>query len=124
MKNDGKILRFTAHFVNPKPEDAMRHFVFMYYLVDHTIAIHEPAIRNSGIISGKFLEKGVHLNQNTGKLFKPEDLKTVGSHVSVFNHVFEITGYDAYTGRYFFSSFYFFEFLIFFTKLFDKINKI
>eukprot|EP00398_MALV-I-01_sp_L67-1_P000499 gene498-179_t len=101
MKNDGKILRFTAHFVNPKPEDAQRQFVFMYYLVDHTIAIHEPSIRNSGIVSGKFLEKGVHLNQKTGKLFTPEDFKVAGSHVAVFNHVFEVTGYDDYTGRYF-----------------------
>merc|ERR1719265_1563727 len=72
--NDGKILRFTGKFVNPKAEDAERRFVFNFALFDDTMQIHEPPQRNLGIVTGKFLEKGVHLNQKTGRLFEPADL--------------------------------------------------
>merc|ERR1719389_1301989 len=73
-RNDGKILRFTARFAKPKPEDAERLFVLNFHLFDDTLSIHEPPQRNLGIVTGKFLEKGVHLNSITGNLFRPEDM--------------------------------------------------
>jgi len=97
--NDGKILRFTAKFINPKPEDVERRFVINFYLFDDTLSIHEPPQRNLGIVTGKFLEKGVHLNQNTGRLFEPADLMP-GQIVKVFNHEFEVLDMDEYTRKF------------------------
>jgi hypothetical protein len=94
--NEGKILRFTARFANPKPEDVNRLFVFNFHLFDDTLSIHEPPQRNLGIVTGRFLEKGVHLNMDSGDLFKIEDLLP-GKVVSVFNHRFEMLDMDEYT---------------------------
>lgn len=97
--NDGKILRFTAKFVDPKPEDTDRLFVINYHLFDDTLSIHEPPQRNLGIVTGRFLEKAVHMNQETGELFKPEDFLP-GNVISVFNHKFETLDMDEYTRNY------------------------
>merc|ERR1711904_389385 len=97
--NDGKILRFTGKFVSPKPEDVDRRFVFNFHVFDDTLSIHEPPQRNLGIVTGKFLEKGVHLNQKTGKLFEPADLMP-GNIVKLFNHEFEMTDMDEYTRKF------------------------
>jgi hypothetical protein len=96
--NDGKIARFTAQFKDPKPEDAERLFVVNYHLFDDTLSIHEPPQRNIGIITGRFLEKAVHLNQNTGKLFTVEDL-FVGAVIKVYNREFILKDCDEYTRR-------------------------
>merc|ERR550537_789711 len=98
MYNDGKVLRFTSKFATPKPEDEQRRFVISFYLYDDTMAIHEPPQRNLGIITGKFLEKGVHLNQKTGRLFEPRDFLP-GNHIQVLNHEFEILDMDEYTRK-------------------------
>lgn len=97
--NDGKVLRFTAQYVNPKVEDADRLFVVNFNLADDTLSIHEPPQRNLGIITGKFLEKGVHVNQMTGELFKPRDLYP-GSIIKVYNREFEIIDMDEFTRKY------------------------
>jgi len=99
FKNDGKILRFTAQLYMPKPEDTDRMFILNYHLFDDTLSIHEPPQRNLGIMTGKFLEKGVHLNQMTGKLFEVEDFLP-GSVIKVYNREFLILDMDAYTKKY------------------------
>jgi hypothetical protein len=96
FEHEGKILRFTARFADPKPEDVNRLFVFNFHLFDDTLSIHEPPQRNLGIVTGRFMEKGVHLNMETGDLFKQEDLLP-GKVVSVFNHRFEMLDMDEYT---------------------------
>jgi EF-hand domain-containing protein 1 len=98
-KNEGKILRFTAQFYNPKPEDQDRMFIFNFHLFDDTLSIHEPPQRNLGILTGKFLEKGIHLNQNTGNLFAVEDFMP-GSVVKIYNREFEILDMDEYTRKF------------------------
>lgn len=97
--NDGKVLRFTAQFADPKPEDVERLFVINFHLYDDTLSIHEPPQRNLGIMTGKYLEKSVHLNQMTGKLFKPQDMYP-GAIVKVYNREFEILDMDEYTRAY------------------------
>merc|ERR1719160_802711 len=97
--NEGKVLRFTAKFVNAKSEDVNRFFVIIFYLFDDSMSIFEPPQRNLGIVTGKFLEKGVHLNQKTGRLFEPADL-IPGNIIKVFNHEFEIVDMDEYTRKY------------------------
>eukprot|EP00928_Gymnodinium_smaydae_P024379 TRINITY_DN1973_c0_g1_i1.p1 TRINITY_DN1973_c0_g1~~TRINITY_DN1973_c0_g1_i1.p1 ORF type:complete len:748 (+),score=189.87 TRINITY_DN1973_c0_g1_i1:116-2359(+) len=98
FNNDGKILRFTARFAHPKPEDVDRLFVINFYLFDDTMSIHEPPQRNLGIVTGKFLDKAVHLNQHTGDVFKAEDF-VGGDTVRVLNHEFEILDCDEYTRK-------------------------
>ncbi|EER18874.1 conserved hypothetical protein [Perkinsus marinus ATCC 50983] len=98
--NDGKVLRFSAKFSNPEPEDVSRRFVFNYQLCDDTLSIHEPPQRNLGIVTGKFLENGTYLNETTGRLMSPLDL-IPGKTVIVFNHSFIMTGCDDYTRKYF-----------------------
>ena len=62
FRHEGKVLRFKAKFASPKPEDTERIFVISFYLQDDTLAIHEPPQRNLGIVTGRFLEKGIHMN--------------------------------------------------------------
>lgn len=99
-EHDGKILRFKARYADPKAEDTDRVFVFSFNLADDTLSIHEPPQRNLGIVTGKFLEKGVHLNQITGKIFGPNDL-VPGNIVKVYNNEFEIIDTDEYTAKMF-----------------------
>jgi len=97
--NDGKVLHFTAQYANPKPEDVDRCFVVNFNLADDSLSIHEPPQRNLGIVTGKFLEQGVHVNQITGKLFQPRDLYP-GAIIKVYNREFEIIDMDEYTRKY------------------------
>ena len=55
-----QVYRFQCRFVRPSPEDEMRRFVIQFYPADDSIAIYEPAIRNSGIMGGKFLSRSTH----------------------------------------------------------------
>jgi len=100
FKNSGKVLRFTAKFANPKPEDQERLFVVNFHLFDDTLSIHEPPQRNLGIVTGRFLEKGVHLNMATGNLFTPEDLYP-GAVIEVHNRKLELMECDEYTRKYY-----------------------
>jgi EF-hand domain-containing protein 1 len=100
FRHEGKVLRFKACFTNPKPEDRDRVFVISYYLQDDTLSIHEPPQRNLGIVTGRFLEKGIHMNQVTGKLFEPNDLLP-GSQIKVYNHEFYIMDMDEYSKKVF-----------------------
>jgi EF-hand domain-containing protein 1 len=94
--NQGKILRFTAKFANPSVHDAGRLFIINYYLIDDQIMVHEPPARNTGILTGRYLEKNTYYNGNTRDIIKPEDLKP-GNRISILTHEFLITGMDIYT---------------------------
>merc|ERR1712187_1060744 len=94
----GKILRFTARFVDPKPEDVDRLFVINFHLFDDTMSIHEPPQRNLGIVTGRFLDKAVHLNQITGRIFTAADF-IPGNNIKVYNHEFELLDCDEYTAK-------------------------
>jgi hypothetical protein len=82
--------------------DKSRKFIVMFYLFDDTIAVFEPPQRNSGVLGGKYLERGrVKLPGQT--IFKSELTKyytskdfSVGARV-VFNDIpFIIVGADNY----------------------------
>jgi hypothetical protein len=100
FKYQDKIIRFTARFANPKAEDQERLFVVNFHLFDDTLSIHEPPQRNLGIVTGRFLEKGVHLNQQTGNLFTHEDLYC-GALIEVRNRKFLLLDCDEYTRNFF-----------------------
>ncbi|CAE7224886.1 EFHC1 [Symbiodinium natans] len=99
FENEGRILRFTAQLYKAKAEDADRLFIVNFHLFDDTLSIHEPPQRNMGILTGKFLEKSIHLNQETGALFKVEDFMP-GNVIKVYNREFEILDMDDYTRKY------------------------
>lgn len=99
IKYDGQILRFTAKFQDAKPEDADRMLVVNYHLFDDTVSIHEPPVRNAGIITGQFMEKAIHLNQVTGELFKREDMFK-GNVIKIYNRAFKLLDCDEYTRKF------------------------
>jgi len=77
-----------------------RIFVISFYLEDDCVQIHEPPQRNLGIVTGRFLEKAIYVNQDTGNLFEPTDFLP-GKQVSVYNHCFEMLDSDEYTQKLF-----------------------
>lgn len=52
--------------------------MFRYFLSDDTVSVFEPPQRNSGHIGGKFLERGLHKNVDTGKFFAKDDFAMNG----------------------------------------------
>jgi hypothetical protein len=58
MNKDKIILRFTARMTpGSSVSHAGRRFVLSYFMMDDSLLIFEPPVRNSGIIGGKFLER-------------------------------------------------------------------
>jgi len=96
MLQDRKILRFQAHMVTDKPEDVDRQFIIAIYLADDTVAVYEPPMRNSGIIGGKFLERGRAIDPATGAYYLPPDF-FVGAVVTIYSQPFKIHKCDQYT---------------------------
>lgn len=62
VDNEGKILRFTARFNTRVPEDVERRFIISFYISDDSVSIYEPAMKNSGIVEGRFLERRKYKN--------------------------------------------------------------
>eukprot|EP00398_MALV-I-01_sp_L67-1_P000206 gene206-226_t len=98
--NTGKSLRCELHFEVPEPEDVGRKFVATYQLWDDCFLIHEDAVRNSGHIGGRFLETGVHLNEETGCIIVPYDL-TTGNRIRVNGYTFKVGKRDSFTDKWF-----------------------
>ena len=86
-----------------KPEEKGRRFILSYRLSDEMITIHEPPVRNSGIIGGKFLERtrvakpGCPPDQPV--FYGPQDFY-IGAVVEVFKHRFIITDADEFVVKY------------------------
>lgn len=55
---NSNILRFVATLKTENPVDAGRRFIVSFFLSDDTISVFEPPQRNSGVVGGKFLERG------------------------------------------------------------------
>ncbi len=58
VKGDKKVGRFQVQLINVQGTNATRSFVVNYFLVDDTLSIFEPPVRNSGIVGGIFLARG------------------------------------------------------------------
>lgn len=100
LDNQAKILRFTARFNTRVPEDVDRRFIISFYLADDSIGIYEPNQKNSGIVSGKFLERKKYKNvANNGELITPSDM-ALGGDVTINGHCFHILSCDDYTQKY------------------------
>ncbi|KAK7478315.1 hypothetical protein BaRGS_00030467 [Batillaria attramentaria] len=55
---ESNVLRFLARMETEHPIDKGRRFIISYFLRDDTILVFEPPVRNSGVIGGKFIERG------------------------------------------------------------------
>lgn len=99
MDNDKVILRYTARLNTTVPEDIERRFIISYFLADNSLAIYEPSKRNSGIVEGKFLDRGHYKNVSGLREFiEPTDL-TVGGNVIINSYSFQILSVDAFTEK-------------------------
>jgi len=74
-----------------------RRFVIQYFMEDDTIGIHEPPIRNSGVMGGKFLRRQA-VKKNDGKMYLANDMYT-GNVVLITCHHFELLDADEYSYR-------------------------
>merc|ERR1711879_1052560 len=74
MTLTGEVLRFEAIMANGEPEDENRKFIVAYYPADYCTACFEIQVRNSGHMAGKFAEKKLTKNPDTGKYFELTDL--------------------------------------------------
>ncbi len=99
VDNDKVILRYTAKLNTTVPEDIERRFIVSYFLADNTVAIYEPSKRNSGIVEGKFLDRGRYKNVSGLREFiEPTDL-AVGGTVIINSYSFQILSMDAFTEK-------------------------
>jgi len=94
-------LRFKAKFNTNKPEDINRDFIITFFLHDDTVLIYEPVQRNSGFVSGKFLEKGKYKNtEKGGNFYDPADF-VIGKDIKINGYSFNITGCDEFTRKWY-----------------------
>ncbi|ESP05007.1 hypothetical protein LOTGIDRAFT_211798 [Lottia gigantea] len=103
---ESNVLRFLAKLDTRKPIDMERQFIISYFLCDDTILVFEPPVRNSGIIGGKFLERGrikkpgqPLYSTKMSEYFSAQDL-FVGANVDFSGHKFIIVNADEYAFRY------------------------
>ncbi|XP_027895425.1 EF-hand domain-containing protein 1 [Xiphophorus couchianus] len=103
LVNSNKMLRYTAKLESPYPEDRDRRFILSYHLDTDMISIYETPRRNSGVISGKFLES-CHIPKPGSTVdnpvyYTPADF-VIGATVEAFGHRFILTNADLYVLKY------------------------
>jgi hypothetical protein len=104
MNNEKKILRFVCQMVEDEGHvlttaDMDRKFILSFFLSDDTCGIFEPPARNSGIIGGKFLERGAILKPKSNIAYSPENF-FVGNKLEINSRTFLLTEADGYTYGY------------------------
>lgn len=99
---DSNVLRFLGKMESSKALDSDRRFIISYFLSDDTILVFEPQMRNSGMIGGKFLERGRVKKPNQpsfstqlSEYYTAQDL-FVGATVIFNNHRFLLIDADEY----------------------------
>merc|ERR1711902_306644 len=98
-KFDGCTLRFLAKLNESKTqiENYQRRFIIFFFLTDDTIKVYERPLRNSGFVSGKFLERTKLRNKaKNDQWFHAEDFY-VGATVLVNGYHFDLIETDKQT---------------------------
>ena len=93
----GKIMVFDARLVTSDVTDAKREFVITFHRASDEVEIGERSLRNSGIIGGKFLQKGRHqktLTNGRKVPYTPDDF-AVGKEVPIMGRVFRLIAMDS-----------------------------
>merc|ERR1711865_983593 len=93
MNHSTTILRFKAKFAagSCKQEHASREFIISYFPSDDTQSIFETGQRNSGIVAGKFLERGAY--KGAGGLYSIGSF-TKGAELAFNSHRFVLEDCD------------------------------
>jgi len=99
INHASEILRFKAKFKSGtcRPEHAARKFVIAYYPEDDTQSIFEIPARNSGIVGGKFLERGAYKFPGS-RLYCEQDFD-IGAELTFNSHAFQIYEMDKFTTK-------------------------
>ncbi|DAZ94331.1 TPA: hypothetical protein N0F65_012134 [Lagenidium giganteum] len=95
---DRMLLRFSGRMISTRKEQQQRRFVITYYLTDDTVSIYEPEQRNSGVVNGKFLERGVYKSLE-GRRYLLDDF-VIGNELSFNSHRFQLFDADEYTKKF------------------------
>ncbi|XP_029314797.1 EF-hand domain-containing family member C2 [Cottoperca gobio] len=103
---DSNVLNFRAKMVTTDPVDRERVFIISFYLCDDAISVFERPQRNSGVLGGRFLERG-RVKKPGQELFKSrlseyftaQDLY-VGATLCLNNRHFQLLDTDEYTLNY------------------------
>ncbi|KAE8299783.1 EF-hand domain-containing family member C2 [Larimichthys crocea] len=103
---DSNVLNFRAKMVTTDAVDRDRVFIISFYLCDDSISVFERPQRNSGVLGGKFLQRG-RIKKPGQELFKSElseyftaqDLY-VGVTLCLNNKHFQLLDADEYTFNY------------------------
>lgn len=73
MRFDGIAVRFSAVLNSDRQLDRDRRFIISLFPSDDTISVFEPRQRNSGILGGKFMEKGRILKPDNKSYYQSAD---------------------------------------------------
>ena len=82
LEQDRYILRFECRLLSEIKDSNDKTFILSFYCGDDTIQVYETSARNSGVWSGKFLERSRQKNPNTGKQYCESDMK-IGETVNI-----------------------------------------
>lgn len=93
-RGENRTLRYLARLVSSQPEDEGREFVIQFFLVDQTLSIREPPKRNSGIVGGNFLRRGLNQVRDDHDIPLSQGHFYIGARISVGGHTFIITDSD------------------------------
>ena len=63
------ILRFDCRMISKLEDDLDKRFLVSFFCEDDSLMIFLKTDKNSGIESGKFLERGKYLNDMNGRRF-------------------------------------------------------
>ncbi|KAJ3377330.1 EF-hand domain-containing member C2 [Lobulomyces angularis] len=99
LKYDGISLRFEAKLMSKSKIDRERRFIINLYPADDTISVFEPRQRNSGIIGGKFMEKGRNLKPDNKSYYHTFDFK-IGEIITLHGHQFHLTDADEFAKKF------------------------
>eukprot|EP00937_MAST-01D_sp_MAST-1D-sp2_P000804 g804.t1 len=89
------VLRYEARMITDVADDKIRKLVISYYCADSTLMVSEPPQRNTGIIGGRFLERGSYKKAD-GTPYAPTDLH-VGAEVVINAHRLRVVDVDSFT---------------------------
>jgi len=94
LKNDKKVLQFSAYFKEAVHESDTENFrmrvcTIFYYMEDGSIHISEPKVENSGVPQGKFIKRHRIPKSNSDECYGINDLG-IGKNITIYARTFHI----------------------------------
>jgi len=99
VEEDQVVLRFSAKMRTDVTVDKTREFVVLVYMSDGAVAVHEPPVVNSGIMTGTFLKRMRVKKSQAEDFYAPRDFY-VGASIQLNAHKFDLYDADEYTLKY------------------------